>query len=342
LNVSPAFDVRMDPGIAVFPASAPGRKTISVTVANNEKGAVTATVSLETPPGWQVTPASVPVRFAREDEKVTETFTVAPPSGVRTGDVSLRAVARADDAESRIGYQVVEYPHIHRRQVVQDAATHAKVLDVTVAPGTKVGYVMGSGDQVPDAIRQLGAEVELLGPGTLASGDLSRFTVIMIGVRAYERRDDLRANNQRLLEYVRNGGVVIVQYQRGEFNDAPYAPYPAKTGSSRMTDENAPLDVLQPANPIFTTPNRITAADWAGWVQERGTYFLGEKDSRYTDLLSGSDPFPFNAGVKTGILVEAPVGKGLWIYTGLGLWRQLPAGTDGAYRLLANLISLRR
>src|SRR5207237_2757246 len=124
------------------------------------------------------------------------------------------------------------------------------------------------------------------------------------------------------------------------FNAAQYGPYPAKTSADRVTDENAPMEVLVPDHPIFTTPNRIGPETWRGWVQERGTYFLGERDPRYVDLLRSQDPFPYNAGPKTGILVEARVGKGRWIYTGLGLWRQLPAGTDGAYRLLANLLSL--
>jgi hypothetical protein len=212
---------------------------------------------------------------------------------------------------------------------------------VKIAPDVKVGYVMGVGDKVPDAIEQLGASVQLLDSDMLASGDLSRFNVIMLGVRAYERREDLRANNQRLLDYAERGGVVIVQYQRAEFNAAQYGPYPAKTSSDRITDENAPIEVLQADNPIFTTPNRIGPSTWANWVQERGTYFLGQKDPRYVDLLRSTDPFPLNPGPKTGILVEARVGRGLWIYTGLGLWRQLPAGTDGAYQLLANLISLR-
>jgi hypothetical protein len=162
----------------------------------------------------------------------------------------------------------------------------------------------------------------------------------VIGVRAYEKRDDLRAHNQRLLDYAAGGGAVIVQYQRAEFNQAQYGPYPAKTTTDRVTDENAPMQILQPDNPIFTTPNALGPETWTGWVQERGTYFMGGKDPRYVDLLQSADPFPNNPGSKTGILVEAHVGRGVWIYTGLGLWRQLAAGVDGAYRLLANLISL--
>jgi len=176
----------------------------------------------------------------------------------------------------------------------------------------------------------------------LAWGDLSRFDAIVTGVRAYERREDLRANNSRLLEYVRNGGTVIVQYNKFEFNDAQYGPYPAKVSSNRVTDEFAPLVVLDPHNRVFTTPNEINDATWKNWVQERGLYFLGEKDPRYHDLVQLEDPFPKNKGAKSGALVEAQYGNGRWIYVGLGLWRQLPAGTDGAYQLMANLLSLGR
>ena len=151
----------------------------------------------------------------------------------------------------------------------------------------------------------------------------------------------MRANNQRLLQYVENGGTVIVQYQRTEFNAAQYGPYPGEDERrARSPTRTRRSRSLVPDHPVFTTPNRIGPETWAGWVQERGTYFMGERDPRYVDLLRSQDPFPYNAGTKTGILVEARVGKGRWLYTGLGLWRQLPAGTDGAYRLLANLISL--
>jgi LmbE family N-acetylglucosaminyl deacetylase len=352
LNVSPAFDVTVDPEIAIVAlseqasaqdpvASAFRRKIFHVTVANNQKGSTSATVTLQAPPGWRVEPASAPVTFAREDEATTVTFTLAPPATVSAGEVAVKAlVTGSGGATSDLGYQVVEYPHIHRRHVVQAATARVKVLDVTIAPGLQVGYIMGVGDKVPEAIAQLGARVTFIDADTMASGDLSRFDVIVLGVRAYERRQDLRANNRRLLQYADNGGTVIVQYQRTEFNDAQYGPYPAKTSTERVTDENAPIEILVPDHPVFNRPNRIGPDTWRGWVQERGTYFLGPRDARYVDLLRSADPFPYNAGAKTGILVEARVGKGRWIYTGLGLWRQLPAGTDGAYRLMANLLSL--
>jgi len=191
---------------------------------------------------------------------------------------------------------------------------------------------------VPAAIRQLGVTVELLTADDLAWGDLARFDAIVTGVRAYERRNDLRANNSRLLDYVRNGGKLVVQYNRFEFNEAQYGPYPAKVSSDRVTDERAAVRILEPKDPLFTTPNQITDAVWENWVQERGLYFMGESDSRYRPLVASTDTFPNNPGEKRGGLVAATVGKGRWIYVGLGLWRQLPAGVVGAYQLLANLL----
>ena len=180
----------------------------------------------------------------------------------------------------------------------------------------------------------------MIGADALAWGDLSRYNTIVLGVRAYERRDDLRANNSRLLEYVQNGGTLIVQYNRAMIDDA-YGPYPAQVSNNRITDEHAPVRILDPAHPVFTTPNRITDAAWAGWVQERGLNFLGEKDPRYRDLVqldrSVSEQSRGRSAARSS---RREYGKGRWIYVALGLWRELPAGVDGAYPILANLISL--
>jgi hypothetical protein len=256
------------------------------------------------------------------------------------------------------GVQVVAYPHVQERHLIRPATARVQVLDARVGPAISVGYVMGAGDEVADAVRQLGATLTLLGPDDLAYGDLSRFTTIVTGIRAYQTRPDLKANHHRLLRYVEQGGHVVVQYNKFEFNvlvetprsggmvysrpaltDSPFAPYPAAVSANRISDENAPVRVLAPGHALFTQPNRIGADDWAGWVQERGLYFFEARDPRYQDLVSISDPFPNNPGEKKGALVEARVGRGTWTYVGLGLFRQIPAGTPGAWRLLANLVS---
>jgi hypothetical protein len=238
------------------------------------------------------------------------------------------------------GYQEIEYPHIQRRQVIEPAETALKVVDVRTTPNVSVGYIAGVGDQVPPAIEQLGAKLAFIEQSELAWGDLSKYDVIVTGVRAYERRADLRAYNRRLLDYAAQGGTVIVQYNKMEFNREDYGPYPAKVSGNRVTDETAPVKLLAPDHPVFHYPNEIGPAAWDGWVQERGLYFLGEKDKKYVDLVSMTDSFKDNPGEKLGSFVEGKIGKGRWIYLGLGLWRQLPAGTDGAYQLLANLLSL--
>ena len=364
LIVSPAFNVTVDPDIAIVSTlnvppkggsyktardvppkggsyESGNRKIINVTVANNQKGAATASVALEAPAGWRVEPATAPITFAREDEATTVTFTLTPPAQVTAGELAVKAVVTGNGATSDLGYDVVEYPHIHRRARRRGrqprgsrSSTSRSRRDSRSA--TSWASATRCRRRSSSSARRSRSSIR----STLASGDLSRFDVIVLGVRAYERRQDLRANNQRLLQYAGNGGTVIVQYQRTEFNEAQYGPFPAKTTADRVTDENAPIEILVPDHPVFNTPNKIGPETWRGWVQERGTYFMGQRDARYVDLLRSQDPFPYNAGAKTGILVEARVGKGRWLYTGLGLWRQLPAGTDGAYRLMANLLSL--
>jgi LmbE family N-acetylglucosaminyl deacetylase len=341
LKVAPMFNVRVTPDITVVPSGTPAPREVRVTVSNSERHAANGTVSLKLPGGWTADPATAPAKFAREDEQASVRFRVTPPARPAPGEASITATFTADDGTaSDVGYDVIEYPHIHRRHYIEAAATRLKVIDVAIAPNLRVGYIMGVGDQVPQAIAQLGASVEMIDPDMLSFGDLSRYDVIVTGVRAYERRADLRANNQRLLDYAANGGTVLVQYNKFEFNQAQYGPYPAKVSSNRVTDENAPIEILVPDDPVFNRPNKIGPESWANWVQERGLYFLGERDPRYVDLVRSEDPFPYNAGPKTGALVEARVGKGRWIYIGLGLWRELPAGVDGAYRLMANLLSL--
>jgi len=351
LDVVPAFAVEVSPKIVVVPlrsagANGNGARTreVRVTVVNGNKGESKASVRLKAPEGWTISPASAPVAFTREDEAVTTRFMLSPPPKVAAGQVGITAEVRADGASAApvfsTGYQVIEYPHTQRRHKLTPATATVKTIDVQVAPSLSVGYIMGVGDQVPAALQQLGVNLTLIDPDELAWGDLSKYRTIVTGVRAYERRADLRANNHRLLRYVENGGTAIVQYNKMEFNQAQYGPYPAQVSSNRVTDERAPVKVLAPAHQVFTWPNRIDAAAWQGWVQERGLYFLGDKDAKYTDLVEMEDPFEYNQGAKRGALVEAAYGKGRWLYVGLGLWRQLPAGTDGAYELMANLVSL--
>jgi hypothetical protein len=349
LTVVPAFSVRVSPGLAVIPLAKSAaeakavEREIHVTVTSGVKSAATVTVALHAPAGWRVTPATSTIEFTHEDEALSARFRVTAPVSVKAGEYPVTAAVTSSVSGGETfsaGYQEIEYPHVQRRQVIKPAVTSVKVIDVKTAPGLHVGYIVGVGDQVPPAIEQLGAKVTFIDAGELAWGDLSKYDVIVTGVRAYERRDDLRAYNRRLLQYAERGGTVLVQYNKMEFNQQQYGPFPARVTGDRVSDESVPVEILQKEDPVFTRPNRIGPTAWSGWVQERGLYFLGDKDPKYTDLVSMVDSFPDNPGVKVGALVEGKTGKGRWIYIGLGLWRQLPAGTDGAYQLLANLISL--
>ena len=323
------------------PVSTDDQREVRVTVVNDTKGDAETVVKLTLPQGWTSTPAQQAVTFTREDEARTVRFQVKPTTGAAAGEYKIGATAALADKSYDRGFQVIEYPHIRRQHIYAVAEATVKIIDVTVTPNLAVGYIMGVGDEVPAALAQLGAKVEMISPEDLAWGNLGRFNVIVTGVRAYERRADLRANNGRLLDFVRDGGTLIVQYNKFEFNEAQYGPHPAKVTSDRITDENAPVTVINPSDPLFNAPNKIGAAAWQGWVQERGLYFLAPDDSRYREHLSITDPFPANPGEKTGALVSTQYGKGRWVYVGLGLWRELPAGVPGAYQLLANLLSIK-
>ena len=339
LQVVPRFAVSMTPAISIIPAGSGTAREVRVTVTNTGPDAAAGSVVLDLPEGWSAAPARVPVRLSREDESRTVRFSVSA-GGAAAGEYAVRAAVENGGERFERGFQVIEYPHIERRHIGRAAAGTFKIVDVAIAPDLMVGYIEGVGDAVPPAIEQLGARLEFIDADDLAWGDLSRFDVIVTGVRAYERRQDLRANNDRLLEYADNGGTVIVQYNKFEFNQAQYGPYPAVVSRNRVTDESAPITILANDHSVFAWPNPVGAATWDHWVQERGLYFLGDRDERYADLVELEDTFEYNPGLKRGALVEAQPGRGRWIYVGLGLWRQLPAGTTGAYALLANLLSL--
>ena len=341
LAVVPRLALRVTPSIAIVPAgpaaTAAVDREVRVTVANHGKGAATGQVRIDVPAGWTATAAQA-VSFAREDEAQTVRFTLRPGGKTPLGQYAVPSLATADGQTFATGFQTVEYPHIRRQQLEIPASVAVKVMDVRLAPNLNIGYVMGTGDEVPAALRGLGATVELLDADELSWADLSRYNAIFIGVRAYDSRDDLRANNKRILEYAAAGGTVIVQYNRNN-SWTQYAPFPVRFTNTRVTDENGQVQILSTDDPVFHFPNEIGDSAWRNWVQERGTYFIDPDDKRYTDLIQIHEPFEHNVGWKKGAFVTANVGKGHWIFVGLGLWRQVTAGTEGAYQLLANLAS---
>ncbi|HSB08859.1 MAG TPA: PIG-L family deacetylase [Blastocatellia bacterium] len=469
LKVVPAVSVNVSPDILVYPKSdTPVEREVTVSVTNNQKGGVRGSLVLQNPERWPVTPESANFDLKREGERAATTFVVKVPAGASETRRVVSAVATVDGRQYRDGYQIVSYPHIDPHFVYQEAKAEAEVIDVKVAPGLKVGYIEGAGDDFGAALERIGVNVKTIDSKELALGDLSVYDAIVAGVRVYEVRPDVVANNSRLMEYVNRGGTYIVQYSRGNFETGGYAPYRigrvereprseqggrrgdreprlfyladaeiAKALTSkatskpragfiggatdklldsmrgaglevrvldanelggdlsnldaivvapdagskpdlaqynsrlleysrnklvilaftqaqfisgdfpafpkpearpfRVTDELAKVTILEPGNPRFTFPNKITERDFDGWVQERGAYFLSDWDSHFKPLMACHDPG--EPDLKGGEVI-AEYGKGLYVYTAYAWFRQLPKGVPGAYRLIANLVSL--
>jgi LmbE family N-acetylglucosaminyl deacetylase len=343
LFVTRDFDLGVAPDEVLWPVDGSGKepRRFTVTVTNRSRGPAAARLAFTPPRGWAPVPAES-LAFGREDEARSVTVAPAPPQRLTPGAYDLRVAALGADGRRHEGaLQIIDYPHIRPRAVVQGSTAQIRAAQIALPPLSHVGYVRGAADRVPEALLAVGVPVELLGPDSLARGDLSRYDAIVIGSRAYEIDPALVANNRRLLDYARGGGLLLVQYQQYPFVDGGYAPYPLRIARphDRVTDERAPVTPLDPAYPAFHYPNEIGADDWREWVQERGLYFAHDWDSTYVSLLETHDsPGP---ELKGGLLV-APLGRGTYVYTGLSFFRQLPAGVPGAYRLFANLLGLKR
>jgi hypothetical protein len=250
----------------------------------------------------------------------------------------ITAITDYNGASYREGYTVTGYSGLRPYFLYSPARYVTTGVQVKVAPGQTIGYIEGSGDDVPAALEALNVHVVFLSSQDLASGDLSKYDEILVGVRAYAVRTDLVANNDRLLEYVKNGGVVVVQYNTPEF-DHNYGPYPyvMSNDPEEVTDENSKVDILEPSHPLFNWPNKITAQDFDGWIEERGSKFLQSWDPHYSALLETHDK---GQPEQRGGLVYAKYGKGIYVYNAYAFYRQLPLGVPGAYRIFANLLSL--
>jgi hypothetical protein len=338
VNIVPAVAVGLDSKLLIVPrGTTTHQQRLVVRATSFSPQSVSGTLRLRLPAGWTSSPADAPFTLKAAGEKTSTPFVVTAPARRTSG--AFDVVAEAVVAGTMYGRDVQEvaYPHIQTHRLYWPASATAQVFDLKVAP-VKVGYVMGSGDQVPDALRRMGVDVTLLDDETLATGDLSRFDTIVVGVRASEARPAFVANNGRLLQYIERGGTLLVQYQQSEYYARGLPPYPAAAPmNSRVTDENAPVKILVPMHPAFTFPNRITDADFNGWVQERNLYAFNTFDRRYVPLLESADP---GEAPQVGGEVYAEVGKGRYVYTSYAWFRQLPAGVPGAYRQFANLISL--
>jgi LmbE family N-acetylglucosaminyl deacetylase len=339
--IEPAVSLQLPETALLFADAKP--RPVSVEVHSNIAGA-SGTVRLQAPQGWSVQPAQAAFQLAEAGQVSSLVFTLAPPAAAARGEV--RAIAQLGAQQITSGLIRLTYDHIPPQIILPVSATRLVREDVKIS-AHKIGYVMGAGDEVPAALKQLGCDVTMLEPGDLAHGDLHRFDAIVTGVRAWNVREDLRANHGRLRDYMEAGGTVVVQYniQDGVFFGSDpgtlknVGPFPMKIGRDRTTVEDAPVSFLMQDHRLLQMPNRISQADFEGWVQERALYFPSEWDSKYEAILECHDPG--EEPRKSGLLY-AHVGKGAFIYTSYAWFRQLPAGVPGAFRIFSNLISAGR
>ena len=303
--------------------------------------AAKVTVGLDTPKGWTTQTPNVhgPLEFAKAGDQLIQ-YVVTAPAQTTAGAYALHPYARIGEETFRTSLEPI--PTLPTRNWSESADATVHVLNLNVPAGLRIGYIAADNDTLPEILKQIGIRVDMLDDVALAFGDLSKYDAITVGIRAYELRPDLLRANTRLLEYVKRGGTLLVQYQRDfAWNQELPAPYKATMPgeTSRVTDANSPVRFLAPEDALLNSPNKITLADFQGWVQERGLYFWGTFDSKYTPVLGLTDP---GEAETNGSLVYARYGKGLYIYTGLSFFRELPAGVPGAYRLFVNLLSQTR
>jgi LmbE family N-acetylglucosaminyl deacetylase len=339
LRIAPPLEVAVEPGLLVWPRERREAREIEVTLARNGPKPLRGKVEVTPPPGW---PAVAPLAFELAEDSTSATVKVSlePPAELGPGRFPVQVRAVTDDGRRFEGaVPLVDYEHIRPTPLPAPSRLEVAVADIALPPLDRVGYVRGASDRVPEFLQEIGVPIELLSARSLLHDDLNAFDAIVVGSRAYETDPALGRANPRLLSYVRQGGLLLVQYQQYQFVRGGFAPYPLEISRphDRVTDETAPVRALDPASPVLTWPNRIGEDDWKGWVQERGLYFAGTWDEQYRPVLAMADP---GGEELHGSLLVASMGEGTYVYTGLAFFRQLPAGVPGAYRLFANLLAL--
>ncbi len=344
LQIVPLYTLAVEPAqsVEILPG---GQHDFDVLLRVHSYSTKPATISvgLDAPGGW-TSSGVAEAKFDGAGDRYAK-IRLTPPANLSEGNTTITAFAKR--GEEKFSTSIEPLTSMPTLLWEEPARCTVHSFALNVAKNLRVGYITAESEPIPSALKMIGIQVDLLDAVTLAFGDLSKYDAIVVGVRAYELRGDLPGANQRLLDYVSNGGTLLVQYERDfAWEGKNYAPYSAKINSNkpgeplpRITDETATVTFLKPDDPLLNKPNKITAKDFDGWVQERGLYFWTEFDPKYTPLLSMHDP-----GEKdlNGGLVYTKVGKGTYIYTGLAFFRQLPEGVPGAYRLFVNLLSASR
>lgn len=332
LAVAPPVTANVENEVYVFTAAQPRHIRVKLT---SYRDGVDGVAHLADSGAFRIAHNDLPFSLAHAGDETTLDFTVTPAPGAPTGAYTAQVSLRVGDKTYDRGIRVIAHDYIPKITEFPLAETRLVNVPMQYKTGT-VGYIMGAGDKVPEALEQLGYRVRLLTDEALSGADLSGYQAIVVGVRAYNTRQRLKYAEPRLLDYVKNGGTLVVQYNKnfGLVTDQ-LGPYPFTVENLRVTEEDAPVQFLLPADPVLNRPNKITSADFAGWIQERGIYFVDGVDSRYRKPLSMHDT---GESPLDGSVIVADVGKGRFVYTGLDFFRELPAGVPGAYRLFVNLL----
>ncbi|HEU4413968.1 MAG TPA: PIG-L family deacetylase [Candidatus Angelobacter sp.] len=337
LMVGPPISVLLTSPVVVAPVGGAGKAEIGVSVRSNVQSAVHAKLKLETPAGWKVEPAEIAVDLDHDGDLNNYSFEVTPQN-LHEGTYKVTARAEYNGKEYAEGFKIITRPDLDSYPAYRPATQNVQAVDVKLPGPLKVGYIMGAGDEIPSVLQSVGLSTSIITPQELAAGDLSRYGTIIVGIRAYDTRTDVREHNRRLLDFVSRGGTLIVQYNQsvGLFNEGHYTPFPATEANVRVSVEEQPVEILAPDERVFNWPNKITAKDFDGWVQERGLYFMSQWDPQFKPLLACNDP---GEPAQKGGLLLARYGKGTYIFSAYGFSRQLPAGVPGAIRLFVNLVS---
>ncbi len=334
LIVAPGISITLDQATTTIRASVPSSQVIKATLRSALSAPAPVTVSLALPRG--LTGDSLQ-RTVQMEPGSTRALAFKVRGALPRGMHSIKAVASANGVSYQSGYIPIEYPHINPQRIYRPSTISVNAVDVAVPARVNVAYVPGVGDNVAPVLQQLGVPLTILDPDDVPQADLSRFTTIVVGPRAYQASQTLIDNNEYLLSYVRNGGRLVVQYGQGEMQRPGIMPYPItlQQRAERVTDENAPVTFTDPQSPLLNAPNKITQDDFQGWVQERATYMPSTFDPHYRSLLSMNDP---GEPANRAAILAAPYGRGTYIYVPLALFRQLPAGVPGGARIFANLL----
>lgn len=329
-EVLPKITTKLKDKVLIFSDNTPKKIAISVRAGENN---ASGSLHLKTPNNWLVSPNKIDFNIQQKNDQQTVHFMVTPPKNQSEG--TLQVVAASNGKKYTKELVEINYKHIPKQSVLLNS--EAKIVRLNIKKtGTTIGYIKGAGDAIPENLRQIGYLVEEINPSTINNNNLQKYDAIVLGIRAYNVVKELQFKQKFLLEYVKNGGNLIVQYNTNRRVNVG-APYNLQLSRDRVTDEFAEVRILDKNHPVLNTPNKITPQDFSGWVQERGLYFPNSWSTEYTPILSMNDK---GETPKNGSLLIAKYGKGNYIYTGLSFFRELPAGVSGAYKLFANILSI--